>query len=491
MSKTATNNDKQNAPVRTKTGYLGPFMGNMRYIAKPPLYRGTTVQVCGLYPFIVGSSNPNIGVPLGKDLISGGAVCADPISWFKRAHLISNPSLFVMGQPGLGKSTLIRRMVTGLAGYGIIPLILGDLKPDYVQLIKQLGGQVISLGAGGRGYLNVLDPGASKNAIKRLTTKGFKRQATQIYGDMQLRQLNMVASLLTIVRSGQSIRDRENNILSKALLILNDKFINQENPPLLKDLLEIIKNPPAELRSIALDRGDLKRYKQITEDLEVSLLGLISKGNIGEIFSQPTSEPMQIDKPVCYDISSIDDSQENLQAAALLSCWSNGFSNINISNTLADCGLEPRRHYFACIDEFWRVLKSGTGMVDRIDATTRLNRQRGFGQAYITHTPKDLESLKNDEDKQKAMGFIERSGMMIMGGLSKQDLEKLDKTISLSNVEKNTVSSWVSPEGWSKEATPPGRGKFLIKVGGRPGIPIKVQLTPAEIEVNDTNKLWT
>lgn len=36
----------------------------------------------------------------------------------------------------------------------------------------------------------------------------------------------------------------------------------------------------------------------------------------------------------------------------------------------------------------------------------------------------------------------------------------------------------------------PGRGKFLVKVGGRPGIPVNVQLTSVELSINDTNKLW-
>ena len=35
---------------------------------------------------------------------------------------------------------------------------------------------------------------------------------------------------------------------------------------------------------------------------------------------------------------------------------------------------------------------------------------------------------------------------------------------------------------------PPGRGKFLIKVGGRPGIPVHVALTSVEDGLNDTNK---
>ncbi|HEY0695463.1 MAG TPA: hypothetical protein VGD71_41305 [Kribbella sp.] len=34
----------------------------------------------------------------------------------------------------------------------------------------------------------------------------------------------------------------------------------------------------------------------------------------------------------------------------------------------------------------------------------------------------------------------------------------------------------------------PGLGNFLIKVGGRTGIPIPVALTPVEWAINDTNE---
>ena len=33
-------------------------------------------------------------------------------------------------------------------------------------------------------------------------------------------------------------------------------------------------------------------------------------------------------------------------------------------------------------------------------------------------------------------------------------------------------------------------GKFLLKVGGRPGIPIRVELTESERAVHDTNRRW-
>jgi hypothetical protein len=48
---------------------------------------------------------------------------------------------------------------------------------------------------------------------------------------------------------------------------------------------------------------------------------------------------------VVFDVSSIDETETDLQAAILLACWSYGFGTVNVANALADAGLEPRRNY--------------------------------------------------------------------------------------------------------------------------------------------------
>jgi hypothetical protein len=70
-----------------------------------------------------------------------------------------------------------------------------------------------------------------------------------------------------------------------------------------------------------------------------------------------------------------------------------------------------QRHYFIILDELWRALRGGRGMVDRVDALTRLDRQRGVGRAMISHTMSDLQALADEDDRMKARGFVERSGM--------------------------------------------------------------------------------
>jgi hypothetical protein len=476
------------APVERRPsprGWRVPGGGESVWVQAAAEWRGTTVQACGLWPFAAGAGAPMIGIPFGRHLGTGATVCCDPISWFQRAQLISNPSTFVLALPGLGKSTAVRRMALGLTGYGVMPLVLGDLKPDYVDLIEALDGQVIRLGRG-RGGINVLDPGEASRAAARLT--GTRRQ--EVLADAHGRRAQMVSALITIMRVAPPT-DREETILDRALRVLDERGTGV---PVLGDLLEVIRQAPEDLRAVALDRGDLDRYRDVTEHLEATLIGLTSGGRLGSLFAGTTTTPMRLDRPVVFDISSIDDAQVELQAAALLACWSYGFGAVNIANVLADAGLEPRRHYFVILDELWRALRVGRGMVDRVDALTRLNRQRGVGVAMISHTMSDLQALASEEDKAKARGFVERAGMLICGGLPRAEMPMLTTAVALSRAEQDMLASWQDPPVWDVTAghgaSPPGRGKFLIKVGGRPGIPVTIPLTSVEANLHDTNKLW-
>ena len=480
----------QDRPVRPGLrGWAGRGRGAAELVAPAAEWRGTTVQVCGLWPFAAGSGSPVTGVPLGPNLLTGATVCADPISWFIRARLISNPSLFLLGLPGLGKSTTIRRMCLGLHGYGVQPLVLADLKPDYVDLIEALGGQVIPLGRGSGG-LNVLDPGEATEVAKMLT--GTARE--QVLTEAHARKVELLKAFISIVRKAR-VEVGESNILGRAVQILADR--TEVGPGTLPELLQVIRAAPADLRAVAIDRGELSRYHDATQNLESALLAMISpEGAISDMFSRPTAVQMRRDRPVVFDVSSIKDTESDLQAAALLACWSTGFASVNYHHLLADAGLEPRRHFFIVMDELWRALRSGPDMVDRIDGLTRLNRTVGVGQAFCSHTMSDLRSLATESERIKAFGFVERSGMVITAGLPAKEIPLLAQAgIRLSGREEAMVTEWSAPASFDvktgREGDPPGRGRILIKVGTRPGIPVQVRLTQAELALNNTNKRWT
>ena len=444
------------------------------------------VQVCGLWPWAVGAGSPAIGVPLGRnhnDLLS--AVAFDPLSWFTRARLILNPSVFILGLPALGKSSLTRRLVIGTAGMGAVPLILGDLKPDYVALVRTLGGQVIPLGRG-HGSLNVLDVGAMDQAAAVVGgTEGARMRE-----EAHARRLNIVRALLTLAR-GSGLADYEVVTLSAALRVLARRWRRRKAAPLLGDLVALLEEGPEEVRAVTLARGDDARYRSTVDALHRSLLALLD-GPLGAVFARPTTERLRLDAPaVCIDVSGISASDTALQAAALLACWSEGFGAVEAANALADAGKGPQRRFLAILDELWRVLRAGEGLVNQVDELTRLNRNQGVGQVMITHSVADLRALRAEEDREKARGFIERSGALICGGLPAQELRDLAGIVSFSRAEQELITSWSTPPGWGAAEDPPGLGNFVIKVGQRPGVPFHVELTEAELAgFNNTNRRW-
>ena len=258
------------SPEPPSRGWLGPGGGRSVLVQAPLEYRGSTMQVCGMWPFATGSGTPMIGVPLGRNLINGATVCCDPISWFQEAKLIHNPSCFILGKPGLGKSSVLRRMSLGLAGYGVLTMFLSDTKGEHVDLVKAQGGRVFRLGPN-RDYINVLDISQAQRAERRLRDAGYPEQADEVRADAERKRLILVETLITLARKGSSVTDRETALVGEALAMLDAA---SEIPPVLPDLVNVIESRPVQLRTVAMDRGDIARYQDITENLVVSLRSL-------------------------------------------------------------------------------------------------------------------------------------------------------------------------------------------------------------------------
>ena len=71
-------------------GWSGRGRGSTTMVDPPPMWRGTTVQACGLWPWAAGAGAPMVGVPMGRHLFTGATVCCDVINWFQRGRLIRN-----------------------------------------------------------------------------------------------------------------------------------------------------------------------------------------------------------------------------------------------------------------------------------------------------------------------------------------------------------------------------------------------------------------
>lgn len=122
-------------------------------------------------------------------------------------------------------------------------------------------------------------------------------------------------------------------------------------------------------------------------------------------------------------------------------------------------------------------------MVEKLDLLTRLNRQWGVGQIMITHTFKDLMCMETPAQNTKARGFVERSEIKVLGALSRIEVDRYlrgECGLPVSRREEDMLEDWATPVNFGSDASHKGLGRFLIKLGGLPGIPINVEMCPLE-----------
>ena len=444
-------------------GWSGRGTGRAMRVEPSLEVLGTTVQVCGYWPFAGGSVSPLVGVPLGLHLTRGFPVCADPISYFL-ADLILNPSLFILGRPGLGKSTVIRRILAVYEAWGYLPLVLGDLKPDHVDLIRAQNGLVVEVGPG-RNAVNPLDRGPLTEMLGQLP------EDEQLKAHEDLRQFQRSSAIALLQQAGRrALTPNEETVVARALRVL-DGGLDRE--PVFPDLLDLIDSKHDEIVKAADAYGQPEGvFRERTQHLRDVLQKLGPDGPYGDLFSRPTSTPIALDRPFAFDLSSIEQSDKDLQAAVQVTCWAYGSAAVSAARRLARAHIIPERHHVLVMDEMWRMLKSDPKLVHFIDDISRLNRTIGNAQIMCTHTMSDLK-LSNSEDTDVAWGLVERAGMLVLGGLAKKEMGNLATVFALSNAEEEMITSWssegsVNPET-GQASSPPGMGHFLLKIGKKPG----------------------
>lgn len=487
------------APVSPdKRGRKGKASGRASVVTEPPVWQSATNLASGFGINYVDAPAPAVGMPLGRSVFTGKEIGFDVFSWYEQGLLGGNPSCFVMSLPGLGKSTMQRKIMFGHAAQGHINIVAGDTKGEYVGMTNAMGGQVVGLGHG-KGTLNPLEAGALGATVPKLEAAGADPDLiASVKEQVHARQLHMVTMLLALGRQA-TIFDWETMVVSMTLRELYSDpgySFTWDNPPTLQALIDHIDTGSAKLRE-ALEAHDPEAYSARVTPLLLSLRSMLD-GPTGQIFSGQTSTPLDLDAPaICIDISSIDRSDKALKAAVIMACWSQAFGAIEAAHTLADAGLAPQKYFVCTLDEMWAVVGAAPGLIEEIDALTRLNRTVGLALYMVTHSFQDLLAVASEKDRTTAMGFIERAGAVICGGLPRAEMERVADIISFKEAEIDLVSSWskgVTPKR-SRNAnapTPPGRGHFMIKPSkaGEAGIAFATELTPyeRELDIHNTNK---
>ncbi|MDT0262464.1 hypothetical protein [Jatrophihabitans lederbergiae] len=487
MTKPSSRSSRHARPIRRrkfilKNGIAAPGGGSTAFVPVPLEWRGTTRQVCGLFPWASPGQLPLEGAPIGRHQKSRAVICFDHVSWFL-AHRIANPSVLIIAKPGLGKSTLASKLMLWLAALGYIVLIPGDTKPDYVEFTRRLGGDHRVVARSGGAALNPCDPGGMAAAAARIGGAAGATLLAEAIGKATV----CISALVELGRKGP-VADYEEAAISACLRLLYTR--NEGAVPVLREVVELLETRPNAVRAVILDRGVDEAYDRLVDPLQRSLRALLD-GQFGDVFARRVQRTADRPPVVNIDTSRIKAGDPRFLAAVMIAAWSDMYGMVEADQALADEGLAPRRLYCLTLDELWRVLRLGGTMPDRVNELTRLNRTQGVGQIMITHSIRDLAPGRNSEIE----GIEERAGAIVIGGVPKKELIALDSVVTLTNAEQNAIREWwsTSVSALERNEVPPGAGKFLIKASSEdPGIPVDVVLTSAETEWGgqNTNKVW-
>lgn len=412
-------------------------------------HQGTTAHTSSIYPFSVQSSFGHRGTYVGLDLLAGGGeFCWDPFEAYA-AGLVTNPNGWILGEPGNGKSALVKCLLWRQAavygtGHGGRWTAIADPKGEYVNLAEHLGLTTVKLSPGGTATINPLAPGPAAD---------HEPEDKQI-----LRRAEMCAALVGTVLE-RTLTQIEDAVLFAAIEQLTTTPLAE---PTLTDVARLVANP-TEAMTDRLRTND-RNLAVETSTIAYALDKLLSRSLRG-MFDGRSTVPLHWDGPgVVLDLSAVPLDSDALPLVMVAAAgW--------FQQLLACPG--PQR--VQILDEAWALL--GNRHTARyLQTCFKLGRTYGVANLCITHRASDLVAQADDGTaiSKIAAGLLADSATKI---ILRQAPDQIDAAIThfgLTVPEASIIAQLT-------------RGRALWKMGGRTAV-VQHVLGPSEMDIIDTDE---
>jgi hypothetical protein len=442
-----------------------------------PVYRGSTAQAQGLYPWLYGGSLPSAGAYLGIDCITGGAFSCHPLAWLADG-LVSNPNILLTGVPGAGKSATAKALALRLMPYGVRAFVAGDLKNEYAPLARALGTAPVELGPGLPGRLNPLDAGPLGENLPRDPGQLAERLA-----EIHRRRLVLLCSLAAM-RLGRALTPTEETAVS--LAVHEASGCPAPGPegggaglarggarmasPTIPHVWAVLRDPTPEMAREMRVRGDsVPLTREMTRPVADAIGGLV-RGSMTGLFDGPTTVRPDFSAPVqAVDLSRMAGRGDDT-IAMILAC---------VSSWAQAAVDEPGPARMIIRDELWRSLRI-PALVTKIDSDLRLSRAQGTIQVLATHRLADFEAagVAGSAEAAIATGLIASCDTRICLAQDTAPLAATREQIGLTDVECAHIASWSGRQ----------TGRAVWKIGRAASAVVQTVLTPTERQLFWTNE---
>lgn len=369
-----------------------------------------------------------------------------------RKRTITSPNAVIMGQIGVGKSSLIktcfvlRQLVFERRRVMVIDKKIKGGAGEYTDLVHRYGGEPFRMSQDGSGTrLNLMDPviyrGAGAEAQLRLlrAVAEIARGGNEPLSTWELKALRMARA------GAMRAAELEGHVptlddLVPRLGLMDSSTIAAD--PLLRDLspgaLEKLHQGGVELRFI----------------FEAALLGELSG-----MFDGPTSSHVALTSALqSFDVSALpDDGPAVPMVVAVANAWLMGMLRHS-----------PGWHTTFVAEEGWHVIEGGGGRFMR--ANTKLSRALGLSNVIALHRPGDVSR--------------DSPGMSLLTEAQTIYLYRQERSIDLDTVIDLYDLAESNRDVLKRLAT----GEHLLKIGHRREIQVQHMLSDLESKLIDTNE---
>ena len=456
-------------PVPPRRGWPRRWGGRAAVLPQVPVYRGSTAQIQGLYPWLYGGSLPPAGAYIGVDCVTGGAFSCHPLAWLA-AGLVSNPNIVITGLPGAGKSALIKALALRLMVYGVRAFVVGVLKSEYAPLARALGARPVELGPGLPGRLNPLDAGPLGERLP-----AGPAGLTQQFAEIHRRRLVLMASLVAM-RLGRPLTPTEEAAVSLAIEEASGprgrgpegdgagqvRGGARQASPTIPAVWTVLRDPTAEMARELRVRGDsVPELREMIRPVTDALGGMV-RGALAGLFDAETTVRPDFAAPIqTVDLSRMADRGDEA-VAMILAC---------VSSWAQAAIDQPGPARMIIRDELWRSLRI-PALVTKVDSDLRLSRAQGTIQVLATHRLADFEAAGAAGSAESAIAsdLIASCDTRICLRQDTAPLAATREQIGLTDTECAHIASWTGQQA----------GRAVWKVGRAASAVVQTVLTPPE-----------
>lgn len=422
----------------------------MRPALHLPYHRGTTAHLATLYPFSVQPAADHRGVYVGTDHLAGGAAFYwDPFEAYA-AGTVTNPNVWVLGEPGGGKSALVKCLLSRMASvYGQDEggrwIAIADPKGEYVPLAGNLGLTVVRLTPGGTTRLNPLAPGPAA--------------AHEPVGRQTLRRAEMVTALVATV-----LERPLTQLEDAAVFAATEQAVAAPaaGEPTLNDVAGLLADP---------SDGMLARLRQpragVVHDLTAVAYALdkLLARSLRGMFDGPSTVDTRWDGPgLVLDLSAVPLESDALPLVMVAAAgW--------LQQLMAGPG--PQR--VQVLDEAWALL-ANRHTAAYLQTCFKLGRTYGVANIAVTHRAFDLGARSDDgtATTKIASGLLADSATRIVLRQAADQIPGAADHFAFSGPEADVVAHLAC-------------GRALWKIGDHTAL-VQHHIAPHERAFSDTDQ---